>query len=76
MIASTSSITAASSTRLATTANSVPCWALSSPTAIDVIARRSAGLRPDPLSTSSTGAPRLAAMRALNENSVGALTSV
>ncbi len=58
-------------TRLAMTANRVPWWAASSAVARSAAVRSSSRPRPLPLSTSSTGAPRLAAIRALKANSVG-----
>ncbi len=64
------------SARLATTANSVPWWARSSLTATSAAVRTSSGVRSLAFSTSITGLPRLAAIRALKENSVGAPTSV
>ena len=64
------------SARLATTANSEPRLALSSAVAISAVARTASGVLPSALRTSMTGVPKLAATRALKENSVGAPTSV
>ena len=61
---------------LATMANSVPWLAFSSLTARSAAVLMPSSVRSWALSTSSTGLPRLAASRALNENSVGAPTSV
>ena len=60
----------------ATMANSVPWLAFSSLTARSAAVLMPSSVRSWALSTSSTGLPRLAASRALNENSVGAPTSV
>ncbi len=63
--ASTSLARSSALTRLAMIANSEPWFAWSSPTAMSVTVWRSSAVRPAPLSTRRTGAPRLAAIRAL-----------
>ncbi len=67
---------AAGSTRLAMTAKSFAWLAASSASAIAAAVHSWSTPRPLPLRTSRTGAPRLAATRALKANSAGAPTSV
>ena len=72
----TTSSSPSGSARLATMANSAPWLARSSLVARSAAVRTSSGVRSWAFRTRSTGLPRLAAIFALKENSVGAPTSV
>ena len=67
---------ASKGTRLAMTPRMWAWWACASSTAMAAALRTWSGVKPDADTTSSIGAPRLAAIRALRANSFVAPTSV